>query len=194
MKPTNAPSRRIMSPTNKPTSSTVEGFRKFGQGFCLDASSVWYSGFASVALPLNTPDSYCLEWCSQNLRPDLVAVEIARDTGAAITFCFCSFSGGDAPSDLNLSAYSPAASRKTTYPGVGAVQSTDDTANAVCYQNINYSNTPKPNPSLTAIPTQQQTLKVVFEQPTSINVRPCLRHTAGFFLDYYTLFPEKLKE
>ncbi|KAL7516474.1 hypothetical protein ACHAWX_002112, partial [Stephanocyclus meneghinianus] len=77
-------------------------------------------------------------------------VEISRDTGTASTTCYCSFSGGALPSDINLSAYSPAASRKTTYPGVGAVQSTDDAANAVCYQNINYSNTPKPTPSLTA--------------------------------------------
>ena len=122
-----------VDPTNIPK---VEGFRKFGQGFCLDASDAWYSGVASSALPLSTPAAYCLEWCSQNLRPDLVAVEISRDTGTASTTCYCSFSGGALPSDINLSAYSPAASRKTTYPGVGAVQSTDDAANAVCYQNI----------------------------------------------------------
>ncbi len=136
MKPTNVPTRRIMSPTNKPTSSTVESFRKFGQGFCLDASNAWYSGVASFTLPLSTTDAYCLAWCSQNLRPSLVAVEISRDTGAASTTCYCPFSGGAVPSDINLSAYSPAAGGKITYPGVGAIQSTDDTANAVCYQNI----------------------------------------------------------
>jgi len=102
----------------------------------LDSSNAWYSGVASLALPLSTPDVYCLEWCSQNLRPDLVAVEISRDSGAASTFCYCSFSGGAVPSDINLSAYIPAANRKTTYRGVGAIQSTDATANAVCYQNM----------------------------------------------------------
>jgi hypothetical protein len=122
-----------VDPHNTPP---VEGFKKFGQGFCLDASNAWYSGFASPALPMTTSDTYCLEWCSQNLHRDLVAVEIYHDNEAASTICYCSFSGGAAPSDISLSDYTPTANRAVTYEGVGSIQSTDATPSAVCYQNI----------------------------------------------------------
>jgi hypothetical protein len=113
----------------------VEGFTKFGQGFCLDASNQWYSSVASFPLPLSTTDAYCLEWCSPNLHRDLVAVEIYHDNVAASTFCYCSFSGGAVPNNIKLSDYTPAASRTVAYPGVGAIKSTDATSSAVCYQN-----------------------------------------------------------
>ncbi|KAL3788260.1 hypothetical protein HJC23_011892, partial [Cyclotella cryptica] len=45
--------------------------------------------------------------------------------------------------------------RHVTYPGVGPITSTDSTTSAVCYQNINYNNTPKP----TSFPTEKPTLK-----------------------------------
>jgi hypothetical protein len=114
----------------------VEGFTKFGQGFCLDAANQWYSSVASSPLPLSTTDAYCLEWCSPNLHRDLVAVEIYHDNVAASTFCYCSFSGGAVPNDIKLSDYTPAASRTVAYPGVGAIKSTDATTSAVCYQNM----------------------------------------------------------
>ncbi|KAL3788265.1 hypothetical protein HJC23_011897 [Cyclotella cryptica] len=138
----------------------VEGFTKFGQGFCLDASNKWYSGFASDDLPLSTTDTYCLEWCSQNLHNDLVAVEINHDNQAASTVCYCSFSGGTVPNNINLSDYTPAAKGYVTYPGVGPITSTDSTTTAVCYQNINYNNTPKPTSFPTEKPTPKPTSKV----------------------------------
>lgn len=106
-----------------------------GQGYCLDALNEWYSAVKSFTLPLSTTDTYCLEWCSQQLHRDLVAVEINRDVGTTSMFCYCSFSGGAVPNDINLSGYSPAASKIVLYPGVGAIQSTDATTSAVCYQN-----------------------------------------------------------
>ena len=142
VQPTNKPTLRpsskpaFMFPTVEPTSSsTLIGFTKVGQGYCLDASDQWYSAVKSFTLPLSTTDTYCLEWCTQNLHRDLVAVEINRDVETSSMFCYCSFSGGAVPNDITLSGYSPVASKIVLYPGVGAIQSTDTITSAVCYRN-----------------------------------------------------------
>eukprot|EP00804_Cyclotella_cryptica_P019493 CCRYP_006643-RF/>CCRYP_006643-RF protein AED:0.13 eAED:0.13 QI:170/0.76/0.85/1/0.61/0.71/14/191/939 len=176
LQPTNKPTS--MSPTVKPTTpSPVAGFSKVGQGYCLDASNEWYSAVKSFALPLSTTDSYCLGWCSQNLHSNLVAVEINRDAGSASMFCYCSFSGGAVPNEINLSGYSPAASTIVTYPGVGAIEATDATTSAVCYRNTNYNSTPNPTPLPSVKPTPNPTLKPT-SQPTPLpSLNPTMKPT-----------------
>ena len=84
-------------------------------------------------MPPSTADTYCLNWCSQNLHSDLVAVEVYRNSQSM--YCYCDFTGGSIPSDINSSDYDPAAQGSIIYTGDGAVSSTDFTGGASCYRN-----------------------------------------------------------
>ncbi len=134
MVPTQAPT---ISPSHtptlslNPTSALVHDFSMIGKGYCLDESQQWYSYIYSDILPVHTKDSYCLEWCSQNLHPDLVGVEVVRYTDSV--YCYCDFSGR-VPHTIDLTDYSPAALSEYDYNGVGVILEAYGYSGAACYR------------------------------------------------------------
>ena len=137
--PTLSPSYSPTSSLN-PTSSSVKDFSFVGQGFCLDKTGNWYSNVEGdfVPKPNRTEDSYCFDWCSQNLHPDLVGVEVYRSSSSM--WCYCDFSGR-VPDVINVTDYSPPAYDIEALDGVGEIQTSDDYWSVVCYSydvSINY--------------------------------------------------------
>jgi hypothetical protein len=108
----------------------VKDFSFVGQGWCVDKSERWYSSVVSPVLPISKPDSYCLNWCSQNPHPDLVGVEVYRSSPEMR--CLCDFSG-QVPDVINVTDYSPAADELSDFDGVGAIELSDGTEEALCY-------------------------------------------------------------
>ena len=106
-----------------------------GQGRALDASSERYpyitSGdIASATLPT---DGDCIDYCLQNSHPDLVGVEVYRNSGDVN--CRCLFSG-TVPGSIDLTTYDPdAASSSSVETGTGVIQSILPTADVTCYRN-----------------------------------------------------------
>jgi len=115
----------------------VKDFSLVGEGFCLDESNNLYSCIYSAVLPLSTTDTYCLSWCSENPHPDFVGVEV--DKYSYGLFCYCLFSGVVPQDDIDLSDYHPeAGGYDFDYPGVGAIQTADESYDTVCYRYDKY--------------------------------------------------------
>lgn len=115
------------------TSGLVEGFSFVGQGWCYGASGVWYSNVASFYLPPETSDTDCINWCAQVPHPNLVGVEVYRDSQKVR--CYCDFSGGRVPADVDISDYTPAAETSYVHLGTGPVMRTDGLSEGMCYRN-----------------------------------------------------------
>jgi hypothetical protein len=129
-----APAQCLAAPTLAPTPpALIEGFTYVGEKSCVDASGNEYS-YINVEFPLPSNDNECIKWCSQNLHPDFVGVQIDYDYESSELFCDCLFSGG-LPNGINPRVdYSPAAFEFESFDGSGPVQSFPGPYRLICYR------------------------------------------------------------
>ena len=145
-------------PSEEPSSDAPSGqpsskpFSLYGQGYCHSASDRPYNYIKGNEIPTSTiDDGDCIEWCLQNPLPDLVGMNIYRDSSVAI--CYCLFDVYPVP--VSPSDYSPIAHQTgSAQPeAMGPIQRTNGNESVLCYINDHYgnpgtaSNTPSIQPS-----------------------------------------------
>ena len=157
--PSEEPSKDIPKgqPSSKPSSTptgllVTTDFSLYGQGYCHSASNRPYNYIKGNEIPTSTiDDGDCIEWCLQNPLPDLVGMNVYRDSSVAV--CYCLFDVYPVP--VSPSDYSPVAYQTgTPQPDVmGPIQMTNGNEWVLCYINDRYgnpdtaSNTPSIQPS-----------------------------------------------
>jgi hypothetical protein len=116
---------------------SLTGFTYKGVGYCLDINDNYWNEIESPEFPGSFPDSYCLDYCSQNLHPKFIAVTVDRSDVSMI--CWCSFTGVNVPSSISLADYSPVGTAAYDDVPTGSVVFADGDTDYQCYTyNVSY--------------------------------------------------------
>jgi hypothetical protein len=65
----------------------------------------WWNEIKPPEFPASFLDSYCFDYCLQNLHPKIIGVTVDQRS-ARLIICWCSFTGVSVPSSISLTDYS----------------------------------------------------------------------------------------